>query len=121
MSHVVKPDPQRSREILTRERCHIRETLNDPRIPQLSVAECRVLAGTTTELHRLSVDEWYLIIAGQGQMEVDRQEPVAVGPGDTVIIPRGSPQRIRSTGPEELRFQCVCMPRFTADCYEPLE
>lgn len=121
MSHVVRPTPAQSEEIFTRERCYIREILNDPRVPQVSMAECRVLPGVTTELHRLAVDEWYLIVTGRGLVEVDRQAPIAVAPGDTVIIPRGSPQRICNDGPGELRFRCICMPRFTDDCYTALE
>jgi mannose-6-phosphate isomerase-like protein (cupin superfamily) len=121
MSHVIRSRRARNGEVLTRERCYIREYLNDPQVPRLSVAGCRVPPGVTTELHRLSVDEWYVIVEGRGMMEVDRQEPVAVGPGDTVIIPKGSPQRIRNAGTTDLKFQCVCLPRFTSACYEPLE
>ena len=120
MSHVIRSKPQQSEEIFTRERCYIREMLNDPRVPQLSLAECRVLQGVTTELHRLSVDEWYVIVEGEGLMEVDGQKPVAVHPGDTVVIPQGKAQRITNSGQGELRFQCLCLPRFTPDCYEAL-
>lgn len=121
MSHVIKAGPQQQSEILTRERCYVREILNDPRVPRWSLAECRVEPGVTTELHRLSVDEWYVIVEGQGLVEVDRQKPAAAGPGDTVAIPKGQAQRITNSGQSDLRFQCVCMPRFTPDCYEALE
>jgi mannose-6-phosphate isomerase-like protein (cupin superfamily) len=121
MSHVIRPTRNASSEILTRERCYIRESLNDPQVPQLSVAECRVSPGVTTELHRLTVDEWYLITEGQGMVEIDRQNPVPVGPGDTVAIPKGVPQRISNPGPADLKFQCLCVPRFTLACYEALE
>ena len=121
MSHVIKAGRQQQNEILTRERCYIREILNDPRVPRWSLAECRVEPGVITELHRLVVDEWYVIVEGHGLMEVDWQEPVAVGPGDTVAIPKGKPQRITNSGPGDLRFRCVCMPRFTQDCYVALE
>jgi mannose-6-phosphate isomerase-like protein (cupin superfamily) len=121
MSHVVRSTPQQGSEVLTRERCYIREILNDPRVPQWSLAECRVKTGVTTELHRLAVDEWYVIVEGQGLVEVDRRAPVAVGPGDTVVIPKGAPQRITNSGQRDLRFHCLCMPRFTTACYEALE
>jgi mannose-6-phosphate isomerase-like protein (cupin superfamily) len=120
MSHVIKAGPQQQNEILTRERCYIREIFNDPRVPQWSLAECRVEAGVTTELHRLAVDEWYVIVEGEGLMEVDGKAET-IGPGDTVIISKGAPQRITNNGNRDLRFQCVCMPRFTAACYEALE
>ncbi len=121
MSHVIRSKPQHGREVLTRERCYIREILNDPRVPHWSLAECRVEAGVTTELHRLEVDEWYVIVEGQGLMEVDCQAPVRVGPGDAVVIAKGSPQRITNSGQRDLRFYCICTPRFVTDCYEALE
>lgn len=108
-------------EILTPERCHIRELLNDDRVPQASVAECRVEPGITTQLHRLTVAEWYVIREGEGLMEVGEEEPVAVRPGDVVAIPPNAPQRIRNTGAADLRFLCLCLPAFTPECYESLE
>jgi mannose-6-phosphate isomerase-like protein (cupin superfamily) len=108
-------------EFLTRERVYITERLNDPAIPRVSLADTRVEPGVTTELHRLSVDEWYVIQRGTGLMEVGGGEPFDVGSGDTVIIPAGVAQRITNTGEGDLRFQCVCMPRFTPGSYEALE
>jgi len=121
MSHVIRSTSAQPGEVFTRERCYIREILNDPAVPQVSLAECRVLPGVTTELHRLSVDEWYLVVEGRGLVEVDGQAPAAVGPGDTVVIPKGKSQRIRNDGPGELHFRCICLPRFTDDCYAALE
>ena len=57
-------------EIWTRERCYIREIVNDPEIQQFSLAEARVEPGTTTELHRLDVDEWYVLVRGEGSVTV---------------------------------------------------
>ena len=108
-------------EILTRERVHVRERLNDDAVPEVSLADCRVEPGITTELHRLSVAEWYVVYEGTGLMEVGEREPIAVGPGDSVEIPPGIAQRITNTGSADLRIQCICLPRFTADCYESLE
>ena len=121
MSHVIRASEAPQPEILTRERCYIRERLNSPRVPEISVADCRVPPGVLTELHRLQVDEWYVISAGEGMMEVDRQAPVRVGPGDAVVIPRGVPQRIRNSGNGDLLFECICRPRFVPECYESLE
>jgi mannose-6-phosphate isomerase-like protein (cupin superfamily) len=109
------------REILTRERCYIRELLNDEAVPQASIAETRVPPGVTTELHRLSVAEWYVIESGQGLMEVGGGAPFAVGPGDVVAISPQVSQRITATGPVELRFLCLCLPAFAPECYESLE
>ncbi|MGB5246295.1 MAG: cupin domain-containing protein [Woeseia sp.] len=111
----------KSPEVLTGERCHIREQLNDARVPAVSVARTRVEPGVTTELHRLAVDEYYLIAAGEGLMRVGEQAPFPIGPGDSVMIPAGTAQQISNTGREDLVFQCVCLPRFTPECYESLE
>lgn len=115
----AKPDSRR--EKWTRERCHIREIVNDPAIGRFSLAEARVEPGVTTELHRLGVDEWYVIVAGEGVVEVGAAAPRRVAPGDVVAIPAGVPQRIRNTGRGDLRFQCLCLPRFTPETYEALE
>jgi len=108
-------------EFPTRERVFITERLNDPAVPGLSLADARVEAGVTTELHRLTVDEWYVIERGSGLMAVGGGELFEVGPGDIIVIPAGTAQHITNTAGDDLRFQCVCAPRFTPDCYEPLE
>ena len=106
-------------EFWIRERCYIRELVNDPGIREFSLAIARVEPGVTTELHRLSVDEWYVVMDGTGEVEVDG-ETRAVGPGDVVAIPAGTPQRISNSGATDLRFQCICLPRFSPDGYEAL-
>jgi mannose-6-phosphate isomerase-like protein (cupin superfamily) len=108
-------------EFPTRERLYITERLNDPAIPGLSLADARVEPGVITELHRLSVDEWYVIQQGSGLMEVGGGTPFEVSPGDTVVISAGTSQRITNSGDGDLRFQCICRPRFTPDTYEGLE
>lgn len=108
-------------EFFTDERCYITELLNDATVPQTSLARSRVTPGVTTELHRLTVDEWYVIGKGAGLMEVAGNEPFAVGPGDVVAIPAGVSQRITNTGSSDLILQCLCLPRFTPECYESLE
>ena len=110
-----------SEEFWIRERCFVREIANIPDIPVFSVAETRVEPGVTTELHRLNVDEWYVLSSGSGMMEVGGEPPVEVGPGDIVEIPAGTAQRIANHGSVDLVFLCVCLPRFTPDGYEALE
>lgn len=115
------PAPQARDEILTRERCYITEVLNDERVPQVSLARCRVPPGVTTELHSLSVAEWYVISSGHGRMTVGDTAPFDVGPGDSVAIPAHAAQCIENSGAGDLVFQCICMPRFEPGCYRPLE
>ena len=107
--------------VLTTERCYIRERLNDSAVPDVSVAQTRVEPGVTTQLHRLSVREWYIISSGTGLMEVGNEASFKVVSGDVVVIPAGTSQRISNTGSDDLNFDCVCLPRFTAECYESLE
>jgi mannose-6-phosphate isomerase-like protein (cupin superfamily) len=108
-------------EVWTEERCWITELLNDAAVQDVSLARCRVEPGVTTQLHRLSVREWYVVERGRGMMQVGRREPWPIGPGDVVEIPAGSAQRVTNTGAGDLVFQCVCLPRFTPECYESLE
>ena len=108
-------------EFWTDERCYMRELINSESVPDFSLADSRVEPGVVTELHSLSVREWYFIVQGTGLMEVGGHAALDVGPGDTVEIPAGVSQRITNTGKDDLLLQCVCLPRFTPDCYRSLE
>jgi mannose-6-phosphate isomerase-like protein (cupin superfamily) len=44
-----------------------------------------------------------------------------VGPGDTVIIPPGTPHRIHNPGAEALVFLCCCAPAYDDEDTELLE
>lgn len=114
-----KPKP--GTETWTDERCFITELLNDERQSEVSIAHTRVEPGVTTELHALSVSEWYIIKTGQGLMRVGNAEPFAVAPGDTVTIPKHTAQQITNTGRDDLCFLCVCAPKFSQECYTSLE
>jgi len=108
-------------EVWTAERCYITELLNNDSQPEVSLARTRVEPGVTTQLHQLSVFEWYVIESGQGLMRVGDETPVPVAPGDTVTIPKHTAQQITNVGPEDLIFLCICVPRFSQDCYTSLE
>jgi len=110
-----------AREVWTSERCYITELLNSDSQPEVSIARTRVEPGVTTQLHQLSVFEWYIIESGQGLMRVGDETPFAVGPGDTVTIPKHAPQQITNSGQEDLYFLCVCTPRFSQESYTSLE
>ena len=108
-------------EVWTVERCYITELLNSDRQPEVSLARTRVEPGVTTQLHQLSVFEWYVIESGKGLMRVGDETPYSVGPGDTVAIPKHAAQQITNIGREDLVFLCVCTPKFSLECYTSLE
>ena len=108
-------------EFLTDERCYITELSNTERSPDGSLAIARVEAGVTTQLHSLTgITETYIVIEGQGRMEVDGQL-FPVETGDQVVIPAGVSQRITAEGDIDLRFYCLCTPRFVEKSYLNLE
>ena len=108
-------------EIWTEERCFIRELLNTPESPNVSLAIARVEPGVTTQLHALSgVKETYIIRKGNGIVEVDGLE-TSVGINDKVFIDENIPQRITNIGNEDLEFYCLCSPRFHPESYINLE
>ena len=108
-------------EYFTEERCYITEICNSPISPDGSLAIARVPAGVTTQLHCLSgTNETYIIIEGEGEVEVDGSLYL-VAKGDQVTIPAGVPQRVTSQGQNDLRFYCLCVPRFLPDAYVNLE
>jgi mannose-6-phosphate isomerase-like protein (cupin superfamily) len=104
------------------ERCRILEIWNRPDDPALSVARARVAPGVTTRWHRLvGICERYLILRGQGRVEVGDLAPQVVGPGDLVFIPSGCSQRIANLGDADLVFLALCTPRFVAGAYRDIE
>lgn len=118
-STVTHFDPQQER--WTRENCGIAELFNEAHERGCSIARARVKPGDGTELHALTgTSEWYVIVAGEGEAEVDGRRE-RVGPFDVVHIRPGSAQRIRNVGAGELLFLCVCLPAFAPECYAALE
>ena len=108
-------------ETWTQEGCYITELCNASDIPDTSLALARVKPGVTTQLHLLEgTAEVYVVIEGTGEMEVG-EDRFRVSAGDKVMIPAGVPQRITATGEEDLRFYCLCTPRFLPACYVALE
>ena len=112
---------QSTAEYFFDEGCHITEWWNSPDDGQASIARARVEPGMTTKWHRLKgVTERYVILEGQGRVEVGKLAPEAVGPGDVVVIPPGVAQRITNAGRADLVFLAICTPRFTQSIYEDI-
>ena len=104
------------------EGCFITEWWNSTADTAVSVARARVEPGVTTRWHRLrGVTERYLILEGQGRVEVGELPAEDVGPGAVVLIPPGTRQRITNTGDADLIFLAVCTPRFTRTVDQDLE
>ena len=111
-----------SKEFSTPERCHITETYNSSADESLSIARARVEPGVTTAWHHVEgTIERYIIVEGRGSVEIGNFPATAVGPGDVVVIPAGTRQRIANIGQTDLIFYCVCTPRFKTANYKSLE
>ena len=113
----VTRETERRAEFWTRERCFSTELMNSAEQPEVSLARARVEPGVTTELHSLSVSEWYILEAGEGLISVADADPFVVRPGDVVAVEKHAAQQITSTGKSDLIFLCVCVPRFSPECY----
>lgn len=96
----------------TKDGSTIRSILDRTNAPveKQSLAEARVPAGGATQrhYHKLS-EEFYFILEGRGEMEIDG-ESRAVALGDAILIPAGAWHTIAAR--EELRFLCCCAPPY---------
>ncbi len=110
-----------SREYFFREGCFINEISNSEQDQELSVARVRVEPGECTRWHLLQDRvERYLIVQGEGEVEVGDRAPARVHAWDLVLIPAGVRQRIRNTGDGDLVFVALCTPRFELQAYREL-
>ena len=113
---VIRPDP--AREFYTPERCYILELSNSSSDEALSIARARVEPGVTTAFHKvIDIAERYVILEGEGVVELEGQDAQSVGVGDIVLIPPGAEQRITNTGEIDLIFLALCTPRFRQENY----
>jgi [ribosomal protein S5]-alanine N-acetyltransferase len=116
---VHKTDPP---ELLTEEKCLITEWWNTSADGDVSIARVRIGPGITTRYHRLDgTRERYVIIEGEGLVEVGEEMAAPVSKGDVVVINPGTRQRITNTGKKDLIFLAVCTPRFVPENYEDCE
>ncbi|HSF48711.1 MAG TPA: hypothetical protein VLA73_10145, partial [Burkholderiales bacterium] len=75
-------------EFYTAEKCYIIELSNTPDDPEASIARARVAPGVTTRWHRVvGTTERYVIIEGNGRVEIGSLPPQGVSAGDVVLIP----------------------------------
>jgi mannose-6-phosphate isomerase-like protein (cupin superfamily) len=77
-----------------------------------SLAEARVMPGQETTLHRHRLsEELYHVTAGDGEMTLGA-ETFAIGVGDTIAIPPGTPHKVSNTGHDTLVILCCCSPPY---------
>ncbi|MEM8814851.1 MAG: cupin domain-containing protein [Pseudomonadota bacterium] len=119
-AQVLRPDP--ADEYDTEERCFILEMSNSSGDDALSIARARVAPGVTTAWHRVEdTAERYVILEGEGLVELAGLDPARVVAGDVVVIPANLEQRITNTGQSDLLFLALCTPRFRPERYVHLE
>lgn len=100
-------------EIIAGDQTRLRELLHPQReyafAGRYSLAHAIVERGKTTLKHRLSSDEVYYIISGEGIMHIG-SESAPVDSGDVIEIKPGSVQWIENVGSGELIFLCIVDP-----------
>lgn len=108
-------------EFFTPELCYINELSNSADDPEASIARARVKTGVTTRWHRLhGITERYLILDGEGLVEIGDLAPQEVKHGDVVLIPPECRQRIANIGMKDLIFLAICTP-FRQEAHEDIE
>ncbi|MBI4987502.1 MAG: cupin domain-containing protein [Rhodocyclales bacterium] len=108
---------------ITKDGSKIRELMHPDRHGNRnqSLAEAVVPAGTRTLLHRhLTSEELYHVTSGEGLLTLG-EEKMKVSPGDTALIPPGTPHCIEATGAGPLHILCCCSPAYRHGDTELLE
>lgn len=109
-------------EFHTPEGCYIVEIHTGRSDKSCSIARARVRPGVRTKLHVLEgIEERYIILEGEGSVEIEEGPATPVRPHDVALIPAGQSQRITNTGTRDLIFLCVCTPPFDQSKYVNLE
>jgi mannose-6-phosphate isomerase-like protein (cupin superfamily) len=80
-----------------------------------SLAEATLEPGQATQRHyHARNEELYVLLDGEGEMEVDGATR-RVGAGDAILIPPGAWHQITSAADTPLRFLCCCAPPYSHD------
>lgn len=109
---------QPEQEYFFEEGCHIVEISNSSDDEDASIVQATVKPGEQTRWHRLkNTFERYVILSGEGLVQVGDHAPAKVTVKDIVLIPPNTRQRIENTGLEDLTFLAVCTPRFKQENY----
>lgn len=104
------------------EGCFITELWNSADDPAVSIARARLAPGQTTRWHFLrGTSERYVVLEGEGLVEVADLPPHRVRVGDVVVIPPEARQRIANNCGDDLVFLAICSPRFTQAVYVDID
>ena len=100
----------------TKDGSTIRELLGvDHGARSQSLAEAWLEPGQATERHYHAVsEELYVLLDGEGEMEVDGERR-RVAAGDAILIAPGAWHRIAADAGVPLRFLCCCAPPYSHD------
>lgn len=113
---------EKTRSYVTKDGSRIRELMH-PRVHgnrHQSLAEAVVPAGACTRLHRHHrSEEIYYITSGRGRMTLGG-ETFAVGAGDVICIPPGTPHCVENREAADLRILCCCAPAYSHEDTELL-
>lgn len=108
-----------SKEFYFEEGCYIVEISNSTDDLGCSIAQARVEPGISTKLHSLSETvERYVVLEGEGVVQLGLSDSQNVQAKDVVIIPSECPQMITNTGEKDLIFLAICTPRFSSKNYQ---
>lgn len=100
----------------TKDGSTIRELLGrEHGVRNQTLAEAWLEPGQATQRHRHArTEEVYVLLDGEGEMEVDGERR-RVGAGDAILIPPGARHRITADAGVPLRFLCCCAPPYSHD------
>ena len=80
-----------------------------------SLAEAWLEPGQATQRHyHARSEELYVLLEGEGEMEVDGERS-RVGPGQAILIPPGARHQVTASADGPLRFLCCCAPPYSHD------
>jgi mannose-6-phosphate isomerase-like protein (cupin superfamily) len=102
---------------VTKDGSEIRELLHPSHhgVRNQSLAEALVPVGSTTLLHAHELtEEIYHVTGGTGTMTLGADK-FAIHPGDSVLIPPGTPHCVTNTGEAALIILCCCAPAYSHD------
>jgi mannose-6-phosphate isomerase-like protein (cupin superfamily) len=104
-----------SEPFITKDGSEIRSILDrtNSAVANQSLAEATLPPGAMTAPHvHPHTEEIYYVLRGTGLMTLGAEQR-AVGAGDGILIPPGTPHTIQNLGQDPLVFLCCCSPPYS--------